>query len=421
MLKQAFDEIVAVMTDRRPAALGPAALGPAALGLAALGLVLFVAPFLSFFYPRVMGLVLPLAALTALWAAYSTTRRWPAFDGPLAAVLAGVVGLCLVSALWAPDAAFALKRSFRIALSGGMALLFVAAARRLTGEQCRVVFTLLLVGMCAGLIVAAVSFLSDGWPYRLVRAVERPVDALVAANRAMVVLSIFVWPAVLVLWGREARRTAAALPVMLFVLAAASQSQSSVAALVLGSAMVLACLLGPRLVRLAVQYGGAVAFLSAPWLVLQLRAVGPFSSGDWGAASTGARMEIWAAVAQRVVTHPWIGHGLEASRFLSGWKLDHLYYESMTILHPHNGMLQIWLEFGLVGAFLAAGLWILLVRRIAALQGPAQPIGLVLASVTLFVSTVSHGLWQSWWLGTVGVAAALFVLARRGAPTPQAP
>jgi hypothetical protein len=56
----------------------------------------------------------------------------------------------------------------------------------------------------------------------------------------------------------------------------------------------------------------------------------------------------------------------------------------------------------------AAAIWAVLVPRIAGLA--TQPRAICFAALTSIavVSYISHGLWQSWWLGAVGIVPALF-------------
>jgi O-antigen ligase len=88
--------------------------------------------------------------------------------------------------------------------------------------------------------------------------------------------------------------------------------------------------------------------------------------------------------------------------------MAHLYFPDAGVLHPHNGALQIWYEFGVVGALFAAAIWGAIVHRIANLPHNARAICFAALTTIAVVSYISHGLWQSWWLGTVGIVPALF-------------
>jgi exopolysaccharide production protein ExoQ len=84
-------------------------------------------------------------------------------------------------------------------------------------------------------------------------------------------------------------------------------------------------------------------------------------------------------------------------------------------LHPHNAVLQIWLELGLVGAAVAAAMLCLVAAKVIAVGGPGREAQGHLLRGAFFtavaVMSVSFGIWQSWWLCTLcltlGFAAAL--------------
>ena len=73
-----------------------------------------------------------------------------------------------------------------------------------------------------------------------------------------------------------------------------------------------------------------------------------------GSASklTSTRSEFWRSTVERAETAPWLGHGPDAYRFLTP-KLDGQ--------QPHNVVLQLWLDVGLIGAIplLAILAWLL--------------------------------------------------------------
>jgi O-antigen ligase len=82
-------------------------------------------------------------------------------------------------------------------------------------------------------------------------------------------------------------------------------------------------------------------------------------------------------------------------------------------LHPHNGILQIWLELGALGAFILIGLLTGILRGIdrAAIGALEKAIchGVFTTAITL--ASVSFGIWQSWWLSAIFLIAALTVAA----------
>ncbi len=112
----------------------------------------------------------------------------------------------------------------------------------------------------------------------------------------------------------------------------------------------------------------------------------------------GQRFEIWDFIARRALEKPWLGFGVEATREMT-FDTRQLYYPGNTILHPHNFALQLWIEFGLLGAFIGAVLLGDLLRFMRKLEPHKARMVLPLLIASLSVATTGYGLWQGWWLG----------------------
>lgn len=137
----------------------------------------------------------------------------------------------------------------------------------------------------------------------------------------------------------------------------------------------------------------------------------------------GYRIEIWRYVSELGRARFFEGHGFDATRVLGQTAALLPSFEGKTsFLHPHNGMLQLYLELGAVGVTLfltvcGAGLAAFLRQK---------PTPLALATVTGTIVTtgivwsLSFGVWQEWWLAVIGLVACSTILAcRTTAPPPH--
>lgn len=140
------------------------------------------------------------------------------------------------------------------------------------------------------------------------------------------------------------------------------------------------------------------------------------------------RVEIWAGTAWRTLGASWhdlvLGRGREFLRFDANFAIDGVYVKHMPY-HPHNMVLQLWLDMGLIGAaFVLAFLWPLY-KCVAAADVQRQP-ALLACTVMLFLAcSVTHSLWQMWFLAVVMVTLALIIgmggtSGRRGRTTTEA-
>ena len=85
-------------------------------------------------------------------------------------------------------------------------------------------------------------------------------------------------------------------------------------------------------------------------------------------------------------------------------------------LHPHNAFLQVWLELGVGGAGLLAFFLVkilILVQRVTRNHWEAAVCYGVLTS-GLTISSLSYGIWQSWWLGSLFLAGAFMAATIQG-------
>jgi O-antigen ligase len=167
----------------------------------------------------------------------------------------------------------------------------------------------------------------------------------------------------------------------------------------------------------------ATAFLFKSW-ALRLSAVGliavflvwPFVMPPLHAAllngslplpnfgSAHRRLEMWADAARFTFEAPWFGHGPHTLKF------DLQKRAAFRDYHAHSGIATIWLDLGIAG--IAATLTVLMSMLSSARSMPA-PLAAAVISATVTVCTahsVSHGLWQAWWLATAGAVPGLLLL-----------
>jgi exopolysaccharide production protein ExoQ len=66
--------------------------------------------------------------------------------------------------------------------------------------------------------------------------------------------------------------------------------------------------------------------------------------------SLTGRTPLWEAIGQAIGEHPWLGYGYEG--FWKGWNTESAkvwYVVGWNPTHPHNGLLALWLDLGLLG------------------------------------------------------------------------
>jgi len=251
------------------------------------------------------------------------------------------------------------------------------------------------------------------------------------------VVALLVWPAMAWLTRSGRRRTA----IVLLVLSLAGVVLAhELAAKVALLAAVLTWLIArwrPVMTLRVIAVAVVASCLLAPLAASFLPPTQESAEWGWLPSSAHHRLTIWSFVARHIVERPVFGWGFDSARAIPGGKTeipvvrlkgcaqkaapisipgydqpvagDCVIWEESLPLHPHDGWLQIWLELGGIGALLAALLSWGVIGRLWRL--PTMPAAQAAAAASLVagmvICSVSFGIWQSWWLSSLWIAAAL--------------
>jgi O-antigen ligase len=193
-------------------------------------------------------------------------------------------------------------------------------------------------------------------------------------------------------------------------------------ALAIGLLAALAVFIGDRPVLKGFSFLLISGVLAAPWTVSVLPdPLQPKNTMALLPNSSQHRLVIWQTTAAHIFERPVFGSGFNTARafygedqrvmnYFSGKKSRGpnlipstwvSYFEPIP-LHPHNGVLQVWLELGAAGALLLAAGLFLIVRRLGGVENRFERAMVFGSFITgLVVFCVSYGAWQSWWMGTI--------------------
>lgn len=383
-------------------------------------LMLAIMPLLAVAVPRILGYGPAVAGLLffALYPLVYKTRPPVSKFALLTAAI--VVALAALSALWALDPALALERAEKLGLVILPGALFIGLAGGIAAEDLRSALRIVPVFFAVALVLLSIDYLFDYPLYRLTRGLDAAASVLHhELNRSTVACILLLLPMAALaanLWGRRTDIWAGFFLVLLLPAVLMTGSQSAQLALLV---MLCAWFICPARSAKALYVLGAImvaGILTAPWAAIALYHYAPAmeASPVMDGANAGARMEIWDYVSRYLLQSPLTGFGIEATRAVPAFDSHEIYQDGKTILHPHNFVLQVWIEFGAIGAVLLCGFFITLMRRLG--QAPDRQALRLGASVLLgFVSVglTGYGLWQGWWLGLILLAAALIALSCR--------
>lgn len=246
--------------------------------------------------------------------------------------------------------------------------------------------------------------------------------------RNMAPLTLFVWPAFLVMLGTVRRPLVRALPALMILVAGTvvmvSAHETSKLAFAGGLVALLCASVAPRLAgRVAVVGWVSVCLLMLPAALLAHRC--ELHKAPWLQKTARHRIVIWNFTAEQTLKSPWLGAGARTT-YVLGPRLaaqaeqrPDEEFKSMLSTHSHNIYLQTWYELGLVGVTLLTLLGLAILRAIRTLAREYQPYALATFASAALMAASSYGMWQTWFVCMFCVSAVLFkvgVLAVSGRP-----
>jgi O-antigen ligase len=268
-------------------------------------------------------------------------------------------------------------------------------------------FNLLPITLALGALVLGVELVLQG---PLLQSVRGPEAGLFQYNRGFSYLVILAFPAMAGLWMTKRRLAIIPLALILLVPASLTESRAAKLALVVGLLTVPAVYLLPALTRRVLA---VVPFLAVGWPFAAQKLF--FAHHDWIEKlppSWQDRMEIWDYMSYRILERPLLGWGLGSSATLS-FVTPHsaLYrYEQVAASHPHNAMIQVWVELGLPGLVCGIAFALLMLRRIGRLPPPIAAFATGAWVAAFCLAMIAYNLWSdSFWaaMALTGFAFAL--------------
>lgn len=373
-------------------------------------------PSLGLFVPSAIA---PLAVLTIL--ALLTIE----FAVKSAPVKRDFVLLCLFGAIvtWAAASLFwtirfdsSLKKLALISVILFPCVYMLGRLSALPEKSRRIVANTICIGLTLAFSFALLEILGDSFITRTVFQRTPPgVAKFELFNRASAVLLISSWAGAAVLWQKRKHLGLALLGVSAGI-AWILPSASALLAFVFGLGACVAFAAMPRLMRIMIPATMAGLILLAPlFFGTAERHVLPSLATE--NSSIIHRIQIWHFAATRIHERLIFGWGFNSARNVPGGAERYLVKDKQgkiigqgdrLPLHPHNGAMQVWLELGLPGAVLFAGLIAIIAYRASHLPSRRMSAFAVgLATTAFLVWLLSFGAWQGWWLSTLCLAAIL--------------
>ena len=324
----------------------------------------------------------------------------------LTAVAGAIAVVGLASLKWVADdrAAGSSQRELRRVILEPLVVILAVRLSPMVDVRRLVARCLVIGGVVVSIMaLAQVGSRSSGVE---VGVVFRPIGSYPHPNNLALYLERIVWLPLGLVGGRVSSRIALATTGLVALACVATLSRGGIIALVVGALIWLA--LSRRRVPTRALGVGLAASVG---LLLVARA-----GGD-GTESLGSREKIWSAAIDMIRDYPVTGIGIDQFYQLYGTRyVDPGGWSERYTSHPHNLVLDFWLQLGLIGLAILGGIVWLAVRRGWAVRGGRNDL-VGAALIAGLVGGFAHGMIDNGFF-LPDLAAFLWLTLALVAPSP---
>lgn len=374
-------------------------------------------PFLAIDVPRSIAYVASIISVLFYAAYFYAYGKKPYFSKKTLCLCLIIFGISASSLIWAKFFETSFDQVVKLSYLLPCQVAMISLAFSLKAEDLKPYLHFFPIALCLASFLLCFEILTDGFIFKLIRN-EGPEVYFNPAelNRGCVVMVLYFFSALAILKTRIKPLYATAIltaPILWMLLI--TDSQSSLLSFVAG--LVFLCLF---------PYRSKISWLGLKLIILGFMASSPFLAAMvyQNLAATvegvpllargyaGHRLEIWDYISLYILDNPWLGYGIEVTRDVTDFQTKGVYNPVNTVLHPHNFIFQIWIEFGVLGIVIAMGLmWKLLSILETNFNTSQQKILLPTLAAVLVPASTAYGMWQGWWLVLLFHVAAMSLLA----------
>jgi O-antigen ligase len=387
-----------------------------------------VLPALGFLAPLGIAPLLTIVAVGLIIVEPRSRLRLAQPFRSLAILLALLALWGALSATWSTIPSHSLFEGGRLALLSASGIIVASAGLALDPPAAAKIGRASLVGLVLGIIVALAEFVGDFPIHRALSGIADRAYYFSVLDRGAVVLAVICWIAIRDLILRRSFTGVALVFVATLFTLAQLISLSALVGFLFATAIFALAWWQPRLIAMVFAIGFAALTVTLPLIHPTSRSIIWLSNmAPWLRGSALHRLIIWRFASDRAAEHPFLGWGMDAARALPQGSMDirdymqlppdfllgHLNGAVMP-LHPHDAILQWWLELGIIGAMLGLAIFAWTVWRAGAWQNSppvVQAAGLAVIAAALPPLLLDFGVWQAWWQSTLWFAAAFAMAA----------
>lgn len=361
--------------------------------------------------PHMVTWEIIIGGLTALY--YNRKYSLTKFSQPLIFILLAIPFWALITSLWAKYPVSSLLTSLKILGLITLGLYWCRFTSSLPSQIQKSLVKSLVSGLLCGLFFLTVDLYFDKpWQTFWQKSSAK------AFAQGSLMMSLAMWPTAL--WILRLpysfyQRSGLLISLVIFFFSLLLQidCDTSFIGLFMGICVFLGTLLLPRLTSWGMRFLIPLFIASFPFI--SLFAFKPEYISTYNAyfhsPSYIERLYLWNDVATTIFEHPWKGVGAdgtrqhEKSQHIRTWAFTDQAGEHREVktnrfgIHPHNAILQLWLELGVFGLVLGIYLAYRVLLKIYCghLTSLEKAISSGLFVGTFLIIWVNLGIWQNWW------------------------
>ena len=252
-------------------------------------------------------------------------------------------------------------------------------------------FPVVVAAAALGAVVFGLEF-ALGFP--LLHAMKGDMASITEYNRGASYLAVFAFPLMGYMWIKRKPWQALLFTALMCIPVFLTESRATRFAFIMGGTVAILAYILPTLTRRSLV-GLLILLLALPFVVTTAFIDHP----QWIDAlppSWHHRFEIWDYMSYRIFERPWFGWGLGGSHLLPyaqphGMTYD---YVKQAASHPHNAIIQLWVELGIVGLLVGATAAIALLKKASRFASPIIPFAMGAWAAGLCISSVAYSFWD---------------------------
>lgn len=320
-----------------------------------------------------------------------------------------------LSSLWSLNSSASLNSAFNVLIFFGSAALLIISVHKFSAII-KLSHNFFFVTILICIVIFWLEYLSHGFFnifFRKIFEVKKPIEFFLHyLDRGCALLALFAWVVIASLLKAQKYKLSFVTYLLVLITLFVSDSLASFCGFALsGIVYLVAKVLSDKVGNNLAKIISALLILASLSFIVSVFLINPYKfaedKGQFLPFSAKHRLFIWNYSANKIIQKPFLGWGHNSSKQFKIPENEMIDYNGISIsplpMHPHNNLLQILLEIGIIGliAYLALIVkYLFLWSNLAHSSSNIKAAGYAWFACFFIISMISFNMWQGWWLCT---------------------